>query len=389
MDVDTRAISVVLPGAVGGLLSADGRWVVALLGPAEMSGTTAVFPLAEPRRAALVAHDSAAPSFSLRWGATAVGAAYLSRLVIAAPTAAIPLTVRYRLTASGLRPSGDTIPTRRLRWWSTDSSIATVTDSGEVTPRRLGTVTIHVTAGGWRGDSVRVTIGAAQATTVLSESWRGHVENAWRLFGRPRPTLESGPGGIPSFLNSGDGRYNSSGYSAREFSASSGLGLEADVSTPLTSAHWQVLYVQLDADLDSVTLAHWDHSTGYLPHSGLSASGTTVCIAFVPAGEGWDASRLLGLQAGLREVSVALPRASLEGRWYRVQVQLFPDGRCGVAVDGRPVWVSGTALPLDRPFRVVLQGNSAGTRMLFGPVEVWEGVRGDVDWRVVGGRTGR
>lgn len=250
-------------------------------------------------------------------------------------------------------------------------------------------MTIHVTAGGWRNDSVRVTIGAARATTVLSESWRGRMEDAWRPFGQPRPLLVSGPGGVPSFLNNGDGRFSSGGYSARAFSASSGLGLEVDFSTPVTSTHWQLLYIQLDADMDSVALARWDHSTAFLPRPDLGTGASTVCSAFVPAGEGWDASRLLGLQTGLREVSVALPRASLEGRWYRVRVQLFPDGRCGVAVDGRPVWVSGSTLPLDRPFRVVLHGNSAGTRMLFGPLEVWEGVRGDVDWRLVGARPGR
>jgi hypothetical protein len=157
----------------------------------------------------------------------------------------------------------------------------------------------------------------------------------------------------------------------------------------VASTHWQVLHLRLDADLDSAALARWDHSTAYLPGTDLAAGESTVCLAAVPAGEGRDHSRLLALRTGVQGATVALPRANLEGRWYRVRIQVFADGRCGVAVDGRPVWVSGSAIRLNRPFHVVLQGNSAGTRMLVGPVEVWEGVRGDVDWRLVGARPRR
>ncbi len=32
-------------------------------------------------------------------------------------------------------------------------------------------------------------------------------------------------------------------------------------------------------------------------------------------------------------------------------------------------------------FKIILGGRSHGTVMLHGPLEVWEGVRGDVDWR--------
>lgn len=199
----------------------------------------------------------------------------------------------------------------------------------------------------------------------------------------------SGPGGVTSFLNNGDGTHNSGGYSVRTFNAWSGLGIDVDVSTPVTSTHWQAVYIQLDADLDSVALARWDHLTAFLPRPDLGTGASTLCVATVPAGEGHEASGLFGLQARLQQSSVANPRTNIDGRWYRMRVQLFPDGRCGVAVDGRPVWVSGSAIALDRPFHVVLQGNSDRTRMLVGPLEVWEGVRGDVDWRVVGARRTR
>jgi hypothetical protein len=37
-------------------------------------------------------------------------------------------------------------------------------------------------------------------------------------------------------------------------------------------------------------------------------------------------------------------------------------------------------VPLDEPLRVALHGQSVGTRMLVGSLEVWTGVRADIDW---------
>ena len=52
------------------------------------------------------------------------------------------------------------------------------------------------------------------------------------------------------------------------------------------------------------------------------------------------------------------------GRWYRVRVQILDDGRCGVAIDGRPVWLSAGALATRRGLRAALSGNSDRTRIL-------------------------
>lgn len=65
-------------------------------------------------------------------------------------------------------------------------------------------------------------------------------------------------------------------------------------------------------------------------------------------------------------------------------LQIFPDGTCGVAIDGRAVWRSPGTVDLDAPFHVVLEGNSLDTKILIGPVEVWRGMRDDVvDWLAV------
>ena len=65
---------------------------------------------------------------------------------------------------------------------------------------------------------------------------------------------------------------------------------------------------------------------------------------------------------------------------YRVRVQLFPDGRCGVAVNGRAVWLSAAPALGAASARVALQGMSVDARMLVGRVTVFTGVKPDVDW---------
>ena len=82
--------------------------------------------------------------------------------------------------------------------------------------------------------------------------------------------------------------------------------------------------------------------------------------------------------------SFAIDPLQPTGAWYRVRLQIFPDGTCGVAVNGRARWRSTSGAPPRERYRLVIGGNSVGSRMLVGPVEVWTGVRNDVNWGVVG-----
>ncbi len=67
--------------------------------------------------------------------------------------------------------------------------------------------------------------------------------------------------------------------------------------------------------------------------------------------------------------------------WHRDRIQILPDGTCGVALDGKPIWRSRDILPLDVRYRVALSGNSARTTMIAGPLTVWQGVKQDIDWK--------
>jgi hypothetical protein len=72
----------------------------------------------------------------------------------------------------------------------------------------------------------------------------------------------------------------------------------------------------------------------------------------------------------------------LSGEWYTLDIQLFPDGRCGVAVDGSVVGITPPAMRgLDSVYVGIL-GNSVGTRMLVGRLEIDQGIRPGIDWAI-------
>ena len=64
-------------------------------------------------------------------------------------------------------------------------------------------------------------------------------------------------------------------------------------------------------------------------------------------------------------------------------MEILPDGRCGAALDGRPLARLSAPIALDRPFRLIVQGQSVGTDVLVGPLTVWSGVKAGVDWRAI------
>jgi hypothetical protein len=58
----------------------------------------------------------------------------------------------------------------------------------------------------------------------------------------------------------------------------------------------------------------------------------------------------------------------------------LPDGRCGIAVNDHVLWLSAESIPLDGKFFLRLGDQSKDARLLHGPLEVWTGVRTDIDW---------
>jgi hypothetical protein len=87
-----------------------------------------------------------------------------------------------------------------------------------------------------------------------------------------------------------------------------------------------------------------------------------------------DDSRSVAI-GGLTFVRVPVEAVYRSGKPYRVVVQLFPDGRCSVSLDGRIVG-SAPGAPISRAgYRLVLYGSSVDTQISAGRLAMWSGIR--------------
>ncbi|HEX4935833.1 MAG TPA: hypothetical protein VFV33_21785, partial [Gemmatimonadaceae bacterium] len=114
------------------------------------------------------------------------------------------------------------------------------------------------------------------------------------------------------------------------------------------------------------------------------ATFVPLCGSSFPAGEGARAFKSLHVSADAGSTRATVPLTDHEAfyrpTWRRVRIQLFPDGRCGLAIDGQAIVRTSEVRPLPQRARVMLLGASVGTTIAIGNVEVWEGVREDVRW---------
>ncbi len=253
-----------------------------------------------------------------------------------------------------------------LAWQSSDTANATVdSGTGDVHPRRRGSTWILVSAGGWRRDSIQVAIAGPAATVVFEESWNSTWQDRWGTFGpEPRPQTVPSSAIGRSFTPNGNGTYSDGAFTREVFPATAGLGIEAMIQSPITRPKWQHIGVAI-SQIDAIA------------PGGPTGDG---CGTLYPYGEGWSTLHLMGVPGGL--VTIADELAT--GKPFRLRLQLFPDGSCGVAINGKPVSRSSHRTSTSHEMAVIVRGQSVGTRMLVGPMTVWRGVRGDVDWVALG-----
>jgi len=160
--------------------------------------------------------------------------------------------------------------------------------------------------------------------------------------------------GGTAFWPHGDSTYYSGAISTTAFTSNRGMGLEVSLQTPITQRIWQRLHLVL-------------------------GTSNSACSFTLPSGEGRELSERMTFGAPTGSKTLTTPRDLLE-RWYRLRVQVFPDGTCGFAIDGVPWWRSEGALALSERYTIKLYGQSVDTQVLVGPLQVWYGVRTDVDW---------
>jgi DNA-binding SARP family transcriptional activator len=374
--------SRVLAQGYSATVSSDGRWMACLCHlPGRDQPTWVAFPTDHPEDVREVQlSDSDAGSWRLSWNLASRPPRYIDHVAVITPRY-IPLDIPEQLRAKGYGPDGTEVGVPIVDWTTSDTAIATIDSTGLLRPRRVGHVVVHASAGGWREDSVTLVVRPLHAVTRLTEDWSGAVQRNFEDYGIPRPKTIRDAGGRPAFLNNGDGSYESGAYSKLEFEPEEGLGVEAVVSTPVNRSQWQELNLGFDAGIELAASSGWDRSTGYLPAH--TRSGRTLCHFGYPKGEGAGSADSLALVSSGSVMRGPAQPAVEAGRWYTVSVQIFPDGRCGLAINGEAVLVVETQLPLDRPYRLDIDGNSVGTQILVGPLEVWEGVKGGVDWSVL------
>lgn len=143
-----------------------------------------------------------------------------------------------------------------------------------------------------------------------------------------------------------------------------------------------VRMVRIAADR-SHAMASWDRGTRLPPRIHQYAS--EECVAGYPNGEGLTALGAVGIHGAGTAASTPVDSSWRLGGWHTVRIQILADGRCGIAIDGRPIWISPSAIPTNTPFRLWLEGNSSQTdQIIVGPVEVWRGMKTDLRWDDLG-----
>ncbi len=288
---------------------------------------------------------------------------YVARITVGPTENVIPGGAPYRLRAVGHEVNGDTtaMPRTSLSWSSSDSTTATIDQAGVVTPRRDGAVTFTVTDGGWRTGTIHMAVVGQTVSRVLQETWDNSWHTRWTLFGDPRPLITS-TNGTRAFFPNGDDTYSSGAYTTRRFDARHGLAVDARIRTHITRALWQQLQLVLGR------IVGFGHD---------SAPGATGCSFRFPPNEGGAGSDLFSFDGSLVHRANSAIR---NGAWYTLRIQLFPDGTCGLAINGHVAAHGTTHYDVARPMAVIINAQTYHAGIFVGPLTVWEGIPPGVDW---------
>lgn len=372
---DTRDGSLTasdFPRADGAQLDETGRWL--LFASAKPAGGTdwQLAPVEHPELARTIV--TTGPGHGAAWLRASGEPDYLASIAIQAPSVVVQ-GVPYKFGTSGTLKSGELTAPSEISWTTNDSSRATIDSLGVFVARKTGVVVVTASAGGWREtlDSVHVVVGGT-APKLFTENWSDNPRSRWGFFGIPFPAVDR-VGSADFFFNNGDGSFDSGAYTLRGFSAAGGLSLDLRFSAPITAVQWQRLAVEMNAVSDTSRLMRWNRRTGWLDEY----FGVSRCAFSYPASEGVG-SRDRAAGIGVLRDTLGRPMHLWDGRWTELRLQLFPDGRCGIALNGLPYLIQPARGPRNVPVYVAIMGASARTRVLVGDVTIRAGVPTDMDW---------
>jgi dipeptidyl aminopeptidase/acylaminoacyl peptidase len=282
----------------------------------------------------------------------------------------------HRLRADATDGLGRPMEPVSLQWESADSLTATLTADGLLQSLRPGRVRVRVTSGGWRSDSAVIEINSPPADRDTIEEWRS-LSPKWLAFGTPRPYVTT-VDGRRALAPNGDSTHSSGVISNWRLPTSRGVGVEFDLSVPVTADQWQHIFVSL-AKSDSTERRGWDTTIGDVPTLRYE---WTQCGVYFPTSIASQFAAHLMLNGGIERAVPVAPGVA-RGDWVRIRLQYFPDGRCAMAVNGRAVAIIDRPLLLGDSVALHVRSYSHRTRVLVGPVRAWTGVRAGVDWSIL------
>ena len=242
-----------------------------------------------------------------------------------------------------------------------------------------------MSVGGWQRDSVVLTVNGNRRDALLTETWRQGFDPTWITFGEPRPILTTDRTGVRSLLTNGDGRFHSGAMTRADFAVSHGLSLSTTISTPITFSQWQELELEMNWAVDTAAVRRWDNRAGYFWNGDRVTDPSARCGFKYPFGP--EGTRYGNTFETRGSDSTAIDSASASmraGRWTKLSLQLFPDGRCGLAINGTAIAIIGASAtrqsPLPARVHVIVMGSTYRTSVLVGPITLREGVDTTIDW---------
>ena len=268
-----------------------------------------------------------------------------------------------------------------VQWSSLDTIVATIDSTGNVLTRREGVARVVASAGGWRQDTILVSVGASDYRLGFTENWSQPFDGTWTRYGDPTPTVTQS-GGRNVLRVNGDTYLMSGVVSRKTLDASKGVGVRILARLPVNVAKWQVLHLALDYVASDDAISAWtDRAVGLPPKAWNATRESRMCEMGAPRQEGGAFIDLISLIVSQSQVAFPRdPTPITDGKWHSISLQVLGDGRCALAIDSSVVAVSSNSILLDRRLRVLIEGQSEKTTVEVGAVEAWTGVRSDIDW---------
>ncbi len=359
-------------------VSPDGRWVFCRCAVRQGDPVVpVVFPSDRPRRFRTVQTTPATASMFPTW-LTYSRAALSNSVAIDSGWRSVIVGAPHTFTAVVQDSLGRAMTSSAVRWSVIGREASIDSATGVLVTPRAGPLEVVATADARIRARIRVTAVSDSNALLWTEDWTDSSLARWYHIGWPSSRVADRPGASHALFTNGDGSYHSGVVSRARFETSQGLAIDMDVSTPATLSQWQLLELFLRNIRDTVTyeMAAGHNAPPYPNPADVVCDAGWPVESAVATGE----ARTLTLNNGNGGANVPIQSRHVSGRWLHFRLQLFPDGRCGVAFDGQPLAVTQGPGPWHPYVHLEIGGNSYRTRILVGPVRIRRGVPNDIDW---------